>query len=224
MKHGLSWNKDGERLFEAGLDRGVLYTPGNPGVAWNGLISVDQSPTGGTAQAHYIDGVAYYQHTTLEETAGTIQAFTYPDEFMAVGAVLETGDGLFLEQQDRIPFGLSYRTRVGNDTRGLSHNYRIHLVYNVIATPSTQSNSSLLNAIAPVNFSWGFVTTPVKVPGRRYTAKIYIDRNRSDPKKFDYFEHILYGTDRFIAPRLPSLSEVVELFSPSYVFPGTDAP
>ena len=222
MKYGLSWNQDGERRFEAGLDRGVLFTPGNPGVAWNGLISVGQSPTGATPQAHYIDGVAYYQHMTIEEIAGTIQAYTYPDEFLSAIGYAEVEPGVFFEQQDHLPFGISYRTKIGNDLVGLSHNYRIHLIYNMLASPSTRSNASLLESINPETFSWGFVTTPIKVNGRRHLAKIHIDRNAANSDKFDYFEYLLYGSGRIIPSRMPTITEVVELFSSSYRLPSLD--
>lgn len=225
MKHTIAWNRPGDKEFEAGLDRGVLY-PHNtqPGVAWNGLISVSQAPTGGTTTTHWVDGIPVHQERSFEVFGGTIQAYTYPDEFAELDGVTSYQPGLYLEQQERSPFGLSYRTRVGNDIRGLEHDYNIHLVYNALVSPSSTSYGSLSNTPTAANFSWSFVTTPIKVGNRRHTSKLRINRNDSDPKKFEYLESILYGYGGITVPRLPTIAELVELFGASYVFPGTGAP
>lgn len=223
MDFGIAWNQAGTRYFEAGLDRGVLYPVTGPGVPWSGLISVDHAITGGTITTNYIDGIPYHNGYQNTNFGGSIKAFTYPDEFERSDGSYSDGSGMTLEMQDRLPFSLSYRTRIGNDTRGLANNYRIHLVYNATAAPSAVSNASQQQATTPVNFSWTFTTLPVLIPGRVPTGKISFDRNKSDPKKFEYLEYILYGT-RFTAPRIPPISELLDIFSADYEFPGTGAP
>lgn len=219
MDFGIEWNKSGTKHFEAGIDRGVLYPSSGPGVAWSGLISVDHSVTGGTIATDYIDGVPYFNDYQNTNFGGSIKAFTYPDEFELSDGSYSDGSGMTLEMQDRLPFSLSYRTRLGNDTRGIANNYRIHLVYNATVAPSSISNTTQQQVTTPVNFSWNFTTLPLLIPGRLPTGKISFDRNKSDPEKFEWLEHVLYGT-RFAKPKLPSIEELLVIFHPDYKFPG----
>jgi hypothetical protein len=137
----LVWSAAGERFFESGLDRGVLYVSGK-GVAWSGLISIEESPTGGDAKAFYHDGIKYLNLAAAEEFEATINAYSSPPEFGPCDGVGAVYNGLFATQQPRKPFSLSYRTKVGNDTDGADHAYKIHLVYNALAAPTSRSNST----------------------------------------------------------------------------------
>lgn len=206
----LEWNTAGSRLYEAGVDRGVLYIDGQPGVPWNGLKSVNESPTGGDATAYYIDGVKYLNTPASEEFEGTISAFTYPDLFSECDGTYQPRSGLFINQQRRKSFGFSYRTKIGNelnDTLG----YKIHLIYNALAEPAERNNESLADDNDPNDFSWKITTKPPAMDGYRPTSHIVIDSRSTDPSILSLVEDILYGTEEDTA-RLPSWAELLGVY------------
>lgn len=219
----LNWGAVGERTYEVGVDRGVLYLEDGRGIAWNGLISVSESPTGGEAKAHYIDGVKYLNRAKAEEFEATVEAYTYPDEFARCDGTASIGNGLFATQQARRPFGLAYRSRIGNDVAGPDFAYKIHLVYDALAAPSEQVHGSMSDSIDPYNFSWHLTTRPPRFGQHKPTSHFMIDSRETPRELLDQVEDILYGTDEAEA-RLPALQELLFLFM-SYetsVFDGGD--
>lgn len=207
----LQWDKIGERLFEAGVDRGVLYRSGKVGVPWNGLVSISENPSGGTVNPYYIDGVKYYNEATGHEYHATLEAFTYPDDFAYVNGSVADG-GLIFEEQDRENFGLTYRTMVGNDLEGTDYGYKIHMIYNAIASPTKSPNTTLTRSVDPNNFSWDITATPEFVEGRKPTAHFIFDSTKSPAYKVEELESILYGSSGK-NPRLPTTEELLGLNS-----------
>lgn len=207
----LVWNNAGERLFEVGVDRGVLYPESGPGVPWNGLISVEEVPTGGTVTPYYLDGVRYMNYLTKEEFAATIEAFTYPDEFAKCDGTNPVANGLFATRQRRESFGLSYRTLLGNDLDGVDHAYKIHLVYNAVASPAQRQNNSINDSLDPSSFSWSIFTKPPSSAAIAPTAHFVIDSRDTPSSLLNEIEDILYGSAS-TNPRLPSVSELMFIF------------
>jgi hypothetical protein len=164
----LVWDTVGERFYETGVDRGVLYLPTagayDTGVAWNGLTTVTESPSGAEATPQYADNIKYLNLVSAEEFGGTIEAFTYPDEFAQCDGSAEPVPGLRVGQQSRKTFGLSYRTKVGNDTDGSDHGYKLHLVYGCLAAPSEKAYATVNDSPEAIALSWEFTTTAVDVP------------------------------------------------------------
>lgn len=207
----LTWNAIGERLFETGIDRGVLYIHGEEGVPWNGLIAVSESPTGGEVTPYYIDGIKYLNHVASEEFEATIEAYTYPEEFAQCDGTSHVANGLFATQQPKRSFGLAYRTRVGNDLKGVDHAYKIHLVYNATASPTERAHNTISDEIEPYNFTWSIVTKPPEFVGLRPTAHFVIDSRETPSDLMARITDILYGSDD-LAPRLPSVPELLFIF------------
>lgn len=207
----LSWGDPGERFFEAGVDRGVLYVDAAEGVPWNGLVSVSEAPVGGETTPFYVDGVKYSNNHTSEEFEATLEAYTYPDEFSECDGTALVANGLFATSQRRKPFGLSYRTNIGNDVDGAEHGYKIHLVYGASASPSPRSNTTMSDSVAPFNFSWKLTTKPPAFLGRRRTAHFVIDSRETPADVLAHIEDVLYGTDD-TPPRLPVVPELVYIF------------
>lgn len=206
----LIWDKVGERRYETGVDRGVLYVD-NVGFAWSGLVAVREGHSGGDARAHYVDGVRYANRVTLEEFEATIDAYTYPEPFGVCDGTKALGNGLFVTQQRRKPFGFSYRTRVGNDVEGVDHGYKLHLVYNALAQPVDRSYQTLGDSAQPFLFSWKVVTKPPLldfVP----TAHFIIDSRSTPGDLLRQIEEILYGNEDQAA-RLPLAKDVASLFT-----------
>lgn len=206
----LGWNAPGSRFYEAGVDRGVLYVDGYPGVPWNGLTSVNESPSGGDPKSFYIDGVKYLAVPSPEEFEGTITAFTYPDEFTLCNGMNQIRSGLFLTHQRRRPFSLSYRTMIGSDTDD-SAGYKLHIVYNALASPSDRSNGTLTDQTEPDDFSWKITCRPPAMDGYRPTSHVVLDTRTTDPSVISAVEDILYGTDEDQA-RLPSLDDLIAAY------------
>jgi hypothetical protein len=206
----LDWNAVGSRFYETGVDRGVLYVDGYPGVPWNGLTSVNESPSGGDPKSFYLDGVKYLTIPSTEEFEGTITAYTYPNEFSQCNGDSQPRSGLFLTHQRRKSFGFSYRTLIGNDQSG-SYGYKIHVVYNALVSPTERSNESLKDTIDPDDFSWKFTCKPPVMDGYRPTAHIVIDSRSTDPSALSEIENILYGTDEDQS-RIPTLDEIVAAY------------
>lgn len=214
----LQWDQVSERLFETGVDRGVLYTPTNgvysSGVAWNGLVSVSESPSGAEASAQYADNIKYLNLVSAEEFGATIEAFTYPEEWAQHDGSESPSPGVSLGQQGRKPFGLSYRTRVGNDVEGVDYGYKLHLVYGALASPSEKAYSTINDSPEAITFSWEVSTTPVSVDGFKPTAILTIDSTKVTQANLEALEAALYGTQGTSA-RLPLPDEVIAMFAGS---------
>lgn len=208
----LSWNASGTRYYETGVDQGVLYLDNNPGVAWPGLVSVEESPSGGEPRPYYIDGFKYLNLASAEEYEATIEALTAPAEFAACEGVGEIQNGLFATQQPRKPFSMCYRTRIGNDTVGKNFGYKIHVVYNALAAPSPKAHKTLSDQVDVDPYSWAITTKPPPISGRRPTAHFVIDSRYTPVGLLLELNDIFYGTDEDL-PRLPSASELVSLFT-----------
>lgn len=213
----LVWDAAGTRLYETGTDRGVLFVQntngqyGN-GVAWNGLTAVNETPSGAEASAIYADNIKYLSLRSAEEFGGTIEAYTYPDEFAACNGEAELASGVTVGQQKRSPFGLSYRTLIGNDSESNDHGYKIHLVYGATASPSEKAYATVNDSPEAITFSFEFETTPINVEGFKPVALITIDSTKVDAEKLSSFEDIIYGTDS-AEPRLPLPVEVKAHFT-----------
>lgn len=207
----ITWNAPGEQIYEAGVDHGVLYIDGIDGVPWNGLISVSESSSGGQVTPYYVDGIKYLNHQGQEEFEATIEAYTYPEEFGQCDGTVSVQNGLFATKQKRKSFGLSYRTQIGNDTDGIDHGYKIHLVYNATAEPTDRPNNTMSESIEPYNFSWHVLTKPPMFTGMVPTAHFIIDSRETPSDIMVELTDILYGTD-VSAPRLPSVTELLYIF------------
>lgn len=211
----LTWDDIGERFYETGVDHGVLYTPdqtgvyGN-GVAWNGLVSITESPTGAEPNAQYADNIKYLNLFSAEEFGATLEAFTYPDEFMPFDGLAKPANGVFIGQQPRGVFGLSYRTLVGNDLEGEQHGYKLHLLYGCKASPSEKAYNTINDSPEAMTLSWEISTTSVSVTGFRPTSLLIVDSRTADPDKLAELEATLYGDT--VAPKLPTPDEVIAMF------------
>ncbi len=218
----LLWDQAGQRLFETGVDNGVLYLPNNLGVyedgfAWNGLTTVTESPSGAESNKQYADNIVYLNLLSLEEFGGTIEAFTYPDAFAECDGTAEPEEGVSIGQQARKQFGFAFRTKVGNDLAGADFGYKLHLVWGALATPSEKAHATMNDSPEAVAFSWEFTTTPTEVgviDGTLYkpTSKMTIDSTRVDATALGELEDLLYGTGG-TDPSLPTPAEVFALFA-----------
>lgn len=216
----LLWDKIGEREFETGVDHGVLYVPDNTGVyatgvAWNGLTTVTESPSGAESNKQYADNIAYLNLKSAEEFGLTIEAFMYPDEFGQFDGSAQPEPGVYVGQQTRKSFGLSYRTLKGNDLDSVDHGYKLNLVYGCDAAPSEKAYATINESPEAITFSWELTTTSVAVDGLKPTAHVTIDSTKVDSDALAELETILYGTDGApgTAPRLPLPDEVIALFA-----------
>ena len=210
----VTWSLPGKKVFEAGVDRGVLYPSGGPGVAWDGLVSVDEKSTGGKVQPHYYDGEVYLLEVVPGDYEGVISAFTFPDEFARMEGSLETRPGLFVENQMSLQFNLSYRTGLGNDLKGLDLGYKIHLIYGAVTMPADRSHKTQNNNTSPENFTWTIYARPPRSTTHRPTAHYIVDSRKVSPSALGALEEVLYGTttrDGYI----PSQDQIQELFRPS---------
>ena len=210
----ITWDKSGERYYETGVKRGVLYVMdkgayGN-GVAWNGLTAVTESPSGAEASPMYADDIKYLNLYSAEEFAATVEAYTYPDEFAECDGSAEIAPGVTIGQQKRKTFGMCYTTVIGNDTDGNDYGYKIHIIYGANAAPSEKAYATINDSPEAITFSWELTTTPVEVAGHKPTASLTIDSTKTTPEKMKAIEDILYGTESQ-EPRLPLPSEIAEL-------------
>ena len=217
----LVWDKTGERTYETGTSKGVLFpqnaegTYGN-GVAWNGLTAVTESPSGAEANPLYADNIKYLNLMSVEEYGATIEAYTYPDEFAACDGSASLAKGVSIGQQPRKAFGLAYQTILGNDVEYNKHGYKIHLIYGALAAPSERAYATVNDSPEAITFSWEITTTPVEVKGFEPTAHLEIDSTKVDKDKLAAFEAILYGSESE-EPRLPLPDEVATLLGTSEV-------
>jgi hypothetical protein len=213
----LTWDQVGERFYETGVDRGVLYIPNGSGIydagfAWNGLTAVTETPGGAEASPQYADNIKYLNLVSAEEFGGTIEAFTYPDEFGQCDGTAAPSDGVLLGQQGRKTFGLAYRTRLGNDLSGVDFGYKLHMIYGALAAPSEKAYATINDSPEAITFSWEIATTPVLVEGYKPTSLIVVDSSVVDPAALSDLEEILYGAVG-VDPRLPLPDEVINLFA-----------
>lgn len=211
------WDAVGEHIFETGVRNGVLYLKDaqgayNTGVAWNGLTSVSESPEGAEPTDLYADDIKYLSLMSAENFKATIEAYTYPDEFAECDGSATIADGVTIGQQSRKPFGLCYRTSIGNDTDGNEHGYKLHIVYGCQASPSEKQYSTINDSPDAVTFSWEVSTTPVNVNGKKPTATLIIDSTKADKAKLTALEAILYGAES-TEPRLPLPDEIATLMT-----------
>lgn len=208
----LEWDLAGERLYEAGVDRGVLYID-TFGYPWNGLISVSEAPSGGEARPFYFDGFKYLNLSSAEEFEATIDAFSAPAEFAQCDGLGFVQNGLYADQQPRKKFGLAYRTKIGNDTLSDEYGYKIHLVYGCMADPSGKSYTTQGSGQAPATFSWHITTLPQVIPNLRPTAHFVVDSRQASPAVVTSLEDMLYGSDTN-PPYMPTALDLVTLFTP----------
>lgn len=202
----LLWDKIGERVFQTGVDRGVLYPFEGPGVAWNGLTAVTESPNQ-EIKPFYMDGVKYLECAVPGDFAGELRAFTYPDEFDAVNGIV-FDDGFFFHNQPPAHFGLSWRTLLGDDVDGLDRGYKIHIVYNAMVNPSNIVYPTVGEQVAPMEFIWNLSAIPIHIAGHKPTAHITIDSTKIDPGQLVLIENALYGTET-TDPTLPPIAEII---------------
>ena len=213
----LVWDKTGERLYETGVDHGVLYpiqTGGvySKGVAWNGLTAVTESPSGADVNDIYADNMKYLGLVGAEKFGATVEAYTYPDEFAECDGSVELVKGATIGQQNRKVFGMVYRTVIGNDVDGNEHGYKLHLIYGATAAPSEKAYNTINEDPEAITFSWELSTTPVNVTGHKPTASLTIDSTKADPTKLAELEKILFG-DTETEPRLPLPDEIAQLLN-----------
>ena len=211
------WDAVGEHTFETGVRNGVLYLKDaegaySNGVAWNGLTSVSESPEGAEVTDLYADDIKYLSLMSAENFKATIEAYTYPVEFEECDGSATIANGVVIGQQSRKPFGLCYRTAIGNDTDGNEHGYKLHIVYGCQASPSEKQYSTINDSPDAVTFSWEVSTTPVNVNGKKPTATLIIDSTKADKAKLTALEAILYGSES-TEPRLPLPDEIATLMT-----------
>ena len=213
----LVWDQSGKRLYETGVDHGVLYpiqTGGvySKGVAWNGLTAVTESPSGADVNDIYADNMKYLGLVGAEKFGATVEAYTYPDEFAECDGSVELVKGATIGQQNRKVFGMVYRTVIGNDVDGNEHGYKLHLIYGATAAPSEKAYNTINEDPEAITFSWELSTTPVNVTGHKPTASLTIDSTKADPTKLAELEKILFGETE-TEPRLPLPDEIAQLLN-----------
>lgn len=223
VSFALEWDKTGEHVYETGVDRGVLYVMDNngaypEGVAWNGLTSISESPSGAEANAIYADNIKYLNLFSAEEFGATIEAYTYPDEFALCDGSSSLLAGVMIGQQPRKTFGLCYRTVVGNDVAGESYGYKIHIIYGAMASPSEKAYQTINDSPEAITFSWELNTTPVNVTGHKPTATLVIDSTKTTTAKMTAIEQVLYGTpasgnSEAVPARLPLPDEIASIMN-----------
>ena len=212
----ITWDAVGERFYETGVKNGVLYVMDKgvygAGVPWNGLTAVTESPSGAEATPLYADDIKYLNLISNEDFGGTIEAYTYPDEFKACNGEAELAPGVVLGQQPRKAFGFCYRTVLGNDEEENAFGYKLHLVYNAKAAASEKSYATINESPEAITFSWEFTTTPVEVEGFKPTAIVTIDSTKVDAEKLKALEAKLYGSESE-EPSLPLPNEVATILA-----------
>jgi len=211
----LVWDQTGTKTYETGISKGVLYPVQiggaySLGVAWNGITAVTESPSGAESTPIYADDIKYLSLTSAEEFGATVEAYTYPDEFGVCDGSAEIGEGVVIGQQSRTPFGLAYRTTIGNDVEGAAYGYKLHLIYGAMAAPSEKGYQTVNDSPEAITFSWGITTTPVAVTGFKPTASLVIDSTKVSASGLSAIEAALYGNGATPA-RLPLPDEIITL-------------
>lgn len=211
----LVWDQEGQRLYETGVYNGALYVHSEgeygQGVAWNGLISVTESPSGAEATPIYADNIKYLSLTSAEEFAASIEAYTYPDEFAECDGSAELAAGVMIGQQKRKKFALAYKTIIGNDTDNEAHGYKLHIIYGCQAAPSERAYTTVNDSPEAITFSWEISTTPVNVTGHRPTSILTLDSTKVAANKMKKVEDKLFGDDSTGVPTLLLPDEVLAL-------------
>lgn len=210
----LKWDPVGKRVYETGVDHGVLFPAsasgyGN-GVPWNGLTAVNENPTGAESSKQYADNIPYLNLVSAEQYGATIEAFTYPPEFAECDGSAQVAPGISIGQQTRKTFGFAYRTKVGNDLVGQDYGYKLHLVYGCTAAPSAKNYGTVNESPEAINFSWEVTTTPVDVPGYKPTSTFTIDSTLCSPSALAKLEDIIYGSET-TESRLPMPDEIIAI-------------
>lgn len=210
----LVWDQVGEKVYETGVDRGVLYpmvdSAYGAGEAWNGLMSVNEQPSGAEPTPLHANNRKYLELLSAEEFGMTIGAYTFPKGFRPCIGIKELAPGVYVTQQERVPFGMSYRTLIGNDTKKNAYGYKIHLVYGATAKPSEKNNNTVNESPEASELSWECSTTAVDIPGCAPSAHIEIDSTTISKEKLEAIEAILYGSET-AAARLPMPNELAQL-------------
>ena len=216
----LKWDQESERLYETGTKKGVLYPKKadgsyDTGVAWNGLTGVSESPSGAEESAMYADDIKYLGLRSAEEFGCTIEAYTYPDEFAECDGSASIADGIIIGQQTRKGFGFCYRTIIGNDTENEDYGYKLHIVYNCMASPSEKAYQTVNDSPEAITFSWEVTTTKTEIgtigtKTYKPSATITIDSTKVSSTVLAAIEAILYGTDE-TEPRLPMPAEIISI-------------
>lgn len=225
----LVWDETGKRFYETGVDHGVLYIPNTSGiydngVAWNGLTTVTETPSGAEANAQFADNIKYLNLFSAEEFGATIEAFTYPDEFAQFDGLATPSPGVTLGQQARKSFGLSFRTKVGNDVTGDDYGYKLHMIYGCSASPSEKAYNTINDSPEAITFSWEVTTNPISAGGTyKPTALVTVDSKKVVAANLTTLESALYGTAG-TSPRLPLPDEVITMFAGSQTLVTTVAP
>lgn len=216
----LVWSEVGERFFETGVSKGVLYPRSNDGlyplgVVWNGLTAVTESPSGAEATPLYADNIKYLNLISAEEFGATLEAYTFPDEFAECDGSAAISKGVYAGQQARRSFGLSYQTILGNDVELNDFGYKIHLIYGGVAAPSEKPYATVNDSPDAIVFSWEISTTPVALEGFKPTASLTIDSTKVDPEQLKVLEDMLYGSADTpeSVPHLPTPNEVAAIFA-----------
>lgn len=224
----VQWDQTGERLYETGVDHGVLYLQDpsgaySSGYPWNGLTTVTESPDGAEATPQYADNMKYLNLVSAENLNGTIEAFTYPKQFGLCDGTAQPQPGVNVGQQSRKTFGLSYRTKLGNDLEADDYGYKLHLIWGALAAPSEKAYATINDSPEPITFSWEFSTSPVPVTGLKPTSIITIDSTEVGATALAALEDLLYGTSG-TDPRLPTPDEVIALFAGAITVATATAP
>lgn len=210
----LVWDQTGERRYETGVSQCALYPQVSgaypKGVAWNGITAITESPSGAEASPLYADNIKYLNLIGNEEFGATVEAYTYPDEFAECDGSASIAKGVTIGQQTRKPFGLAYKTILGNDSEGAEYGYKLHLIYGAMAAPSEKAYNSVNESPDAATMSWELTTTPVSVAGFKPTSIVTIDSTKVDADKLKSLEDILYGATEAEA-RLPLPDEIAEL-------------
>jgi hypothetical protein len=213
----ITWDQSGTRVYETGVDHAVLYIPDvsgayATGVAWNGLTTVTESPSGAESNKQYADNQVYLNLISAEEFGATIEAFTYPDEFEQFDGSAQPEPGVYIGQQNRKSFGLSYRSLLGNDLESTDYGYKLHLVYGCQAAPSERARTTVNDSPEAMGLSWEITTTPVAWAGGKPTAHLTVDSTKVDAAKLTTLEGLLYGTASTEA-ELPLPDDVIAIFA-----------
>lgn len=212
----LVWDQKGERFYETGVEQVALFPQTNgeyeAGVAWNGISALNLTPSGGEPTALYANNRKYLTLMSVDELGGTIEAYTYPDEWMECDGSAQIAPGVYAGQQSRKIFGLAAKTLIGNDTDLNAHGYKLHLVYGCLASPTEQAHSTVNDSPEAGTMSWEFSTTPIDIPGFNPTSYICIDSRKTDKEKLAALEAIIYGSESEES-RLPLPSEVTTLMN-----------
>ena len=208
----LTWDEVGERIFQTGVDRGVLYLQDGTAVPWNGLTSVEDS-SNGERKSYYLDGVKFLENLTPRDFVGKLKAYTYPEEFDVCMGIVSVVEGFEAFEQPPKSFSLSYRTKIGNDLQGVAHGYKIHILYNLLADPDSYAYATIDDSGGkPIEFSWNLSGIPPKVDRFRPTVHVTIDSTTTPPEVLTLVENKLYGTVYGANPSLPTFQELEEFF------------